>query len=303
MLRPSSPRNVTGDGDVLKIGDGNVPKASAREGSISLPYPMLTRSNYTTWAMKMKVFMCTQGVWNAIVDEEVSERQDQMALAAIFLAVPKDMLMLLAEKETAKETWNTLNMMHLGADRVREARVQNLKSEFDNLHMRDTEQIDDFTMGLMTIVSKIRGLGDKMEEVYIVRKFLRAVSRKFSPIASTIEQFGDIKNMSIKELIERLKTHEEGERRYSNSDGDDEHLLLTRTEWEARSSKHEGEGLSGGSSGGSGCWYRRVDKAKVRCFNCNDYRHFASECRKPNKREKAEAYLIEADADDEPALL
>lgn len=71
-------------------------------------------------------------------------------------------------------------MMHLGADRVKEARVQNLKSEFDNLCMRDTEQIDDFTMRLTSIISKIRGLGDKMEEAYVVRKFLRAVSKNFS---------------------------------------------------------------------------------------------------------------------------
>ena len=103
MSRPSSPRNVAGDGSVMKIGDGRVPKASTREGSISLPYPMLTRSNYTTWAVNMKVFMRAQGVWNAIVDEEVNERQDQMVLVAIFLVAPEDMLLLLAEKETAKE--------------------------------------------------------------------------------------------------------------------------------------------------------------------------------------------------------
>lgn len=71
--RPSSPRNITSDGGVLKIADGSVSKAAAHEGSISLLYPMLMRSNYTTWAVKMKVFMRAQGVWNAIVDEEVNE--------------------------------------------------------------------------------------------------------------------------------------------------------------------------------------------------------------------------------------
>lgn len=58
--------------------------------------------------------------------------------------------------------------MHLCADHVKEARVQNLKSEFQNLCMRDTKQIDDFVMRLTTIVSKIQGLGDKMEEAYVV---------------------------------------------------------------------------------------------------------------------------------------
>ena len=37
-----------------------------KEGSVGLSYPMLTKSNYTTWSLKMKVFMKAQGVWGAI---------------------------------------------------------------------------------------------------------------------------------------------------------------------------------------------------------------------------------------------
>lgn len=52
----------------------------------------------------MKVFMRVQGVWDAIAEKEaVDKRKDQMALIAIFQAVPEDLLLLLAKKETTKE--------------------------------------------------------------------------------------------------------------------------------------------------------------------------------------------------------
>ena len=38
-----------------------------KEGYVGLSYLMRTKNNYTTWSMKMKVFiMKAQGVWGAI---------------------------------------------------------------------------------------------------------------------------------------------------------------------------------------------------------------------------------------------
>lgn len=51
-----------------------------------------------------------------------------------------------------KVTWETLQTMHVGVDCVKEAKVQTLKSEFEAIHMKDGESIDDFAMKLITIV-------------------------------------------------------------------------------------------------------------------------------------------------------
>lgn len=144
-----------------------------------------------------------------------------------------------------REAWNTLKIMHVSVDRVKEAHVQNIKSEFEKLHMKDTESVDDFAMKLTSIVSEIRSLGDKMEESYIVRKFLRTIPGKFAPIVTTLEQFGDLKAMMVEELVDRLKAHEEGVHRYG--DREEEHLLLTHVEWEAKSVKKDSEGSINGS--------------------------------------------------------
>lgn len=121
-----------------------------------------------------------------------------MALAAIFQVVSEDTLLLLAEKETTKVAWETLKTMYVDAERIKRAKVQTLISEFELLLMKKTESIDDFAMKLTTNVNRIRGLGNKMDESTIIKKFLRAVPPKFLRIVSTIEQFGDMKMMTMK---------------------------------------------------------------------------------------------------------
>ena len=70
--------------------------------------------------------------------------------------------------------------MHVGVERVREARIQSLRLDFDNLKMSDAESMDDFAEKFMMLVGRIRELGDAMEEKYVVKKLLRAVSTKSS---------------------------------------------------------------------------------------------------------------------------
>lgn len=303
--------------------------AANKLGSVSLQYPMLTRDNYASWCIKMKVFMQAQGVWDAVepaAGVAVETKKDKMALAAIYQGIPEDVLLVIAEKQTAKDAWNTLKTMYLGAVRVRNAKVQTLKSEFDVLRMKETDSVDEFAMKISSITSKVRGLGETMEENYIVKKFLRSMPEKFLPIVSTIEQFGDIEVMSFEEAIGRLKTHEEklhlhhmqgGHMQGENEQG---RLLLTYAEWQARAGKTGGGESSvthddGAPSerGGRGGWGGRQegegrgskpkrDKSNIRCFNCDVYGHFASECRKPKRNHEDQVNLMCAQ-DDEPTLL
>lgn len=104
-----------------------------KEGGVGLSYPMLTRGNYTAWSLKMKVYMQAHGVWEAVEPKDakakVEERKDKIALAVIYQGIPEDMLLSLADKSTAKEAWDALKTMCLGAERVQKAKVQTLKAE------------------------------------------------------------------------------------------------------------------------------------------------------------------------------
>lgn len=105
------------------------------------------------------------------------------------------------EKQTSKEVWDALKTTYLGADRVKTARLQTLKTEFEALNMKESKMVDEFSVKINNIVSNIRALGDKVKEAYVMNKMLRVVPSKFLQIASTIEQFADLDMMSIEEIV------------------------------------------------------------------------------------------------------
>lgn len=82
---------------------------------------MLARSNYTAWVLKMKVLMKAQVVWDAMEAEEkgatVDEHQDKVALATIYQGIPEDVLLSVAEKETAKGLGKPLRLCVKGQRR------------------------------------------------------------------------------------------------------------------------------------------------------------------------------------------
>ncbi|CAH9135387.1 unnamed protein product [Cuscuta epithymum] len=286
---------------------------------IALKYPMLTKSNYAAWAIKMEVYMMAQGVWEAIETEGVVEtRKDKMALAVIYQGISEDTLLQLGAKRTAKEAWSMLKTMNLGAEKVKEVRTQSLWREFEAMKMSNEDSVDDYASKLQIVVTKLRGLGNEVKEEKIVKKLLRSASPKFLQIASTIEEFGDLKTKTSEEIIGSLKAHEE--RFQSVETKTEETVLLTQAEWKAREEKHAKDvsrdfrSNRGGRGRGRGRGYntshkreeepmqkRKFDKSKIKCYNCGKMGHFASECTTEEKEDHAN-FMKEEDFE-EPALL
>lgn len=207
----------------------------SKGGSMGLSYPMLTRTNYTVWAMKMKVIMQAHGVWEGVEQADpkaaVEERVDKVALAMIYQSIPEEMLLSLSEKKKAKDAWDAIRVMSQGAERAKAAKVQTLKAEFEGLNIKDTELLDDFCMKLNGLVTNIRALGEDVKETYVVKKLLRAVPQKFLQIASTMEQFGNLETMTLEEAIGSLKAHEERVKGTTENTSTGSQLLLTEEEW------------------------------------------------------------------------
>ena len=59
------------------------------------------------------------------------DRDDRSALATLLHAVPPEMIRALAGKDSAKEAWETLRTMRMGSERVREAKAQTRRHEFE----------------------------------------------------------------------------------------------------------------------------------------------------------------------------
>ncbi|KAJ4783327.1 hypothetical protein LUZ62_034573 [Rhynchospora pubera] len=228
-------------------GKKTQPRASTRV-TVSIQYPMLNDANYGLWSVKMKMILRGLGVWEAVEgNESVEEEKDQGALAAISQAVSDAVIMTIAEKESAKEAWETIRQMSIGEERVRKARAQVLKRQFDRMVMLDTTSIVEFSQNLVSVAGEIRSLGIDLKDSVVVERLFSAVPDKLLPIIGTIEQWGDISSMSVAEAVGRLRVFEESLRGRQQHKEEDETLMLTRTQWEALALKErkDGEGSDG----------------------------------------------------------
>jgi hypothetical protein len=175
-----------------------------------------------------------------VVEHGVGDyHDDREALGAILRAVPPEMLRSLAVKETAKEAWDTLKTLRLGSERVREARAQTRRTEFDNIRFKDGEKVEQFAMRLTGIMHDLEVLGDGVTEHKAVLKFLRVVPKRFKQLAHSISQLLDLKAMTVEELTGRFSAVEE-ELDMEDDEGGQlggTRLLLTEEEWMERARK------------------------------------------------------------------
>ncbi|XP_020573667.1 uncharacterized protein LOC110020042 [Phalaenopsis equestris] len=141
-----------------------------REGNVTLSYPLLTKSNYSVWALKMRVNLQAQGVWEAVEQDEVEERKDRMALAVIYQALPEDVLLMVAEKDSAKLAWETLKTMHVGVERVKEAKVQTLRTHFEAIQFMEATAASCQALWLRSLLSEVTGNEPKPVTLYVDNK-------------------------------------------------------------------------------------------------------------------------------------
>ena len=166
---------------------------------------MLTKTNYAEWSAMMKVMLRPRGLWEAVNFADVPEHEDMMAMEAICKSVPADMVVSMSNKESAKAAWDDIKTANLGVERLRKAKAQTLRREFDGLVFKDGESVDEFAVRINNLAARLRTLGDDHTEPTVVRRFLQALPPRYHQIAMSIETLLDLDEMSVEELVGRLK--------------------------------------------------------------------------------------------------
>ncbi|GJX57967.1 zinc finger, CCHC-type containing protein [Tanacetum coccineum] len=239
-------------------------------------------------------------------------------------ALPEEQLLQITKHKTAKAIWDALKTRHIGEERVQQARLQTLKSDFEMLHMKEDEAIDTFTAKLTTLVNKAASLGHTIEDSVVVRKLLNAVPDKFLQIVASIEQYSDLDEMSVEEAIGRLKTFEERIKvKKGKAFEDQDKLLFAKHNDNGRRHHYDDQGggryipphsrnrddnrQHGKEESFSQDYNEEMRKprdfSKVKCYNCNEYGHYASHCRKRDQRQQRREASNLVEEDLEPTLL
>lgn len=92
-------------------------------GSSSIKCPMLTATNYTIWAMRMRVTLRVHNIWEVIEIETTTSEKNDIALALLFQSTPEAFILQVGELVEAKKVWEAIKTRHVEAERVKEARL------------------------------------------------------------------------------------------------------------------------------------------------------------------------------------
>ncbi|KAJ9549139.1 hypothetical protein OSB04_021682 [Centaurea solstitialis] len=170
----------------------------------------LTMTNYTTWSIIMEAILDSQGLWESIeppTGVAVKQKKDKSAKGFIFQVLPEDII--LSNKKTAKEVWDSLKTRYLRAERVQKARIHTLKSEFEALGMKYGESIDEFTGKLSGLYQSTTVSGEHWKTRFLSEKLLDSVQGKLLQLVAFIEQYSYVHYMPFKEAIGCLKAYED----------------------------------------------------------------------------------------------
>nr|GEV11323.1 zinc finger, CCHC-type [Tanacetum cinerariifolium] len=212
-----------------------------------------------------------------------------------------------------------------GVDRVKKARLQTLKTEFEMLKMKEDDSIDEFIAKLNSIVTRASGLGSTFDQQTLVRKLLSFVPKRFIQIVAAIEQFTDLEDTTLDEVIGRLKAFEERVNLFNGNPSNNQDKLLFSNH--DNNLSHE-KGLKNGGQEKFRSYqdnkqdgktkqfnnekkpshkFKRnnfqkgtKDPSKVKCYNCNKFRHVRRNCKRKDKGQE-QSNLVQEDV--EPTLL
>ena len=153
-------------------------------------------TNYRHWAMRMEVHLDAQGLWEAVTGTEMNRQKDRLALSTMLAAIPESSCVQLDIKKSAKVNWEIIRSFHVGIDRLAQSRAQGLRREFENLSMKKTDKVSDFTDRFSRIVFELRQLGERLDDKDAVKKLLRSMPPRYDSLTLSLERFGDLDSMS-----------------------------------------------------------------------------------------------------------
>ncbi|XP_074336690.1 uncharacterized protein LOC141673860 [Apium graveolens] len=310
--------------------------------------PKLTATNYGNWSIQMKVLLGSYDNWDIVengYDEPTdtaaetalsnaekmilkeTRKKDKKALYTIIQGVDESTFEKISNAKTAKDAWEILQKSFQGVEKVKKVRLQVLRGEFENLKMKSSENIGEFVTRLKTVTNEMKRNGENLDDVLVMEKLLRSLTRKFDYVITSIKESKDLSTISIDELVGSLQAHEQRMNQYD----DVSHLekaLQSKVSIGDSSGSSRG-GFRGGYRGGRGrgrgrksfnrCqnsegyqpsgrgqnfrgrgrggYQQRGDKSQYQCYNCNKYGHFSYECRSPKVEERSHFAAAKEDKD------
>ena len=139
-----------------------------------LMIPTFSGKKYDNWVFRMKLafdsyelsdivmngYVKPQDEYILNVDEkkklDENRQKNKRALQIIGQALDDSVVGRIKPATIAKQAWDILETAYQGTSKVKIAKLQALRREFENLQMKDSDSIDQFTYRVTELVNQIR---------------------------------------------------------------------------------------------------------------------------------------------------
>jgi hypothetical protein len=269
---------------------------TSHEGTSTNKAPLFNGTNFGFWKVRMRTYIMDLGadVWDVVEtgyvkpvvlankDDKLEFSFNAKAMNAILSGLAEAEFVKVMHLESAKAMWDKLISSYEGNEKVKDAKLQTYRLQFEQLKMNEDETINKFFLRVEELVNAMKGLGEKIEDVLLVQKILRSLPDRFNPKVSAIEELNDLKTLSIDQLLGTLTAYEmriskdkstTREASFKADKNEDSEPDEIEAKFVRRLKK------------GSG---KYQGKFPFKCFNCGKIGHFASKCPHKKKDQNSE---------------
>ncbi|KAJ0589103.1 putative RNA-directed DNA polymerase [Helianthus annuus] len=258
--------------------------------------PVFKGEGYEHWSLRMKTILRSKELWEIVYlgitatgdgadNLKEMRKKDAQAMTIIQQGVHDSLFSRIAAANTAKETWETLQVEFQGDSQVQAVKLQGLRRAFENLSMKEEEIVGDYFSRVMNNVGQQRSFGEEINDQKVVEKILRSLSPKFDYVIPSIEVTFDLGEMTPVKLMgllqsqeERINTRMNQEKISKATERQDEQALPVVQE-QTRNSNWRGRGRGSPRGRGIGRGRGSLDKSKVpQCYVCKKYGHLKKDC-------------------------
>ena len=95
-------------------------------------------------------------------------------------------------RDTSKGIWDSMKQKYQGSTKLKRAQLQALRRDFETLHMKEGETVNNYFGRTLTIANKMKTHGDSMSQTIINEKVLRSMTAKFDYVVCSIEESNDL---------------------------------------------------------------------------------------------------------------
>jgi hypothetical protein len=239
---------------------------TSHEGTSVTRPPLFDGMNFSFWKVRMRTYLMALGanVWDVVEtgyikpvvlaskDDKLEFSFNAKGMNAILNGLVEAEFVKVMHLQTAKEMWDKLINSYEGNEKVKYAKLQTYRVQFEKLQMKEDETVGKYFMRLEEMVNAMKALGETIGE--------------------PSEELNDLKTLSFDQLLGMLTAYEmrivtdkptSREASFKADKNEDSEPNEIEEKFVRRLKK------------GSG---KYQGKFPFKCFNCGRIGHFANKC-------------------------